>query len=150
MARQNHNLIESNAACLEYAYISGLENQQGAGVPARQCQPDIHGMDGLKCKRCTVLLPDKPVSLAPPAPDPNTSPPLQALEVSMQASMTAVHHHITGYEAFRDMVVGNRAFSSTAVQEAVAAQQLDLQGLRQLLVAYQQQLADVRAIPAVA
>jgi len=68
----------------------------------------------------------------------------------MQASLTAVHQHITGYETFRDMVVGNRAFSSTAVQEAMAAQQLDLQGLRQLLVAYQQQLANVRAIPAVA
>jgi hypothetical protein len=43
-----------------------------------------------------------------------------------------------------------RAFTSAAVQEAVASKQLGLTGLRQLLLMYQQQLADVRAIPSIA
>lgn len=43
---------------------------------------------------------------------------------------------------------GCRSFSVEAVQAAVDEQQLGLQGLRALLLMYQQQLADVRAIPA--
>lgn len=43
-----------------------------------------------------------------------------------------------------------RALTSGAVQEAVASQQLGLTGLRQLVLMYQQQLADVRAIPGTA
>lgn len=43
-----------------------------------------------------------------------------------------------------------RAFTSGAVQEAVTSKQLGLTGLRQLVLMYQQQLADVRAIPGTA
>jgi hypothetical protein len=40
-----------------------------------------------------------------------------------------------------------RSFTSDAVQEAVDGGQLGLTGLRQLLLMYQQQLADISAIP---
>lgn len=40
-----------------------------------------------------------------------------------------------------------RAFTAAAVQQAVDAKQLGLAGLRQLLQMYEQQLADVTAIP---
>lgn len=68
----------------------------------------------------------------------------------MHSSLTAVQHYMAGFESFREMVISNRAFSGTAVQEAVAGGQLGLPGLRQLLVQYQQQLANIKAVPATA
>jgi hypothetical protein len=47
------------------------------------------------------------------------------------------------------MLLG-RAFTAAAVQQAVDSKQLGLTGLRQLLLMYQQQLADVKAIPSTA
>jgi hypothetical protein len=72
-----------------------------------------------------------------------------ALETSLQHSLTAVEHYAAGLEPFRDMTVANRQFSRQAVEVAVAAGQLGLEGLRGLLLAYQQQLEDVQHIPRV-
>lgn len=49
--------------------------------------------------------------------------------------------------SFVDGVSVCRAFTAAAVQQAVDSKQLGLTGLRQLLLIYQQQLADVKAIP---
>jgi hypothetical protein len=70
-----------------------------------------------------------------------------ALESSLQQSLTAVEHYVAGFEPFRDMAVANRQFSRQAVEAAVAAGKLGLEGLRGLLLAYQQQLEDVQNIP---
>jgi hypothetical protein len=48
------------------------------------------------------------------------------------------------------VVIVCRAFTAAAVQQAVDAKQLGLTGLRQLLRMYEQQLADVNAIPSTA
>lgn len=69
------------------------------------------------------------------------------LEASLQQSLSAVEHYAAGLEVYQDMTVANRQFSREAVEGAVAAGQLNLEGLRGLLLGYQQQLADVQNIP---
>lgn len=73
----------------------------------------------------------------------------EALESSLQQSLTDAEHCAAGFELFRDMVVGNRQFSCEGIQQAVQAGELGLEGIRGLLVAYQQQQADVEHIPSV-
>lgn len=73
----------------------------------------------------------------------------EALESSLHRSLTAAEHCAAGFESFRDMVVANRQFNSEQLRQLVQAGEMGLEGLRGLLMSYQQQLADVQHIPSV-
>lgn len=73
---------------------------------------------------------------------------VQALEAGLQQRLTAVQRFAGGLSALRDTAVASRAFNGDAVAQAVAARSLGLLDLRALLQQYQQQLADVLALPA--
>lgn len=71
----------------------------------------------------------------------------EALDCSLQQSLTAAEHCAAGFELFKDMVSSNWHFSSKQLQEAVQAEQIGLDGLRTLLLTSEQQLSDVEHIP---
>eukprot|EP00879_Flechtneria_rotunda_P011718 GHRR01012239.1.p1 GENE.GHRR01012239.1~~GHRR01012239.1.p1 ORF type:complete len:1535 (+),score=570.67 GHRR01012239.1:286-4605(+) len=71
-----------------------------------------------------------------------------SLTSCLHQGLTRVEHFKAGFDIFRDMVVANRQFGRQALEEAVSDGLLDLQGLRGLLLGFQQQLQDVKNIPA--
>ncbi|WIA37814.1 hypothetical protein OEZ86_014676 [Tetradesmus obliquus] len=117
------------------AHTAAAVTEQAAGhEPFMESSPDVqqhHNPDGL----LPIMLGEDYESLS------------HALEASLQQSLAAVEHYVAGFEPFREMTVANRQFSRQAVEAAVAAGQLGLEGLRGLLLAYQQQVEDVRNIP---
>jgi len=65
----------------------------------------------------------------------------------VQQSQEEAERCAASLAAYRDMVVANRQFDESAIKKAVASGELGLQGLRELVVGYRQQLQDVKALP---
>jgi hypothetical protein len=72
----------------------------------------------------------------------------QVLEGAMHHVTAAAEKYAAGFGTCRDLVVANRAFSSSDVQAGVEAGHTGVPQLRQLLQTFHQQLADMHSIPA--